>query len=149
MNLSTINNTLKSMERQPTPHYYLYPTTESLSAVPRMAAALPRWTDTTHAAVHGYWWDSGSEVPTAICQPIAMSLKKWPASGPITPNVSTATWTTKWLESRWEYFTLFLCSIYAATAQLPLLQELNRKGPGWIYGYGFLFCFSFLSLCYV
>ena len=76
-----------------------------------------------------YWWawDSGSEVAAVIC--LLRSLKKWPTSGPITPKVSTTTGTKKWLESRWEYFALFLRSISAATTQLPLLQVLDRKGP--------------------
>ena len=65
------------------------------------------------------------------CNPPAEVPKKWPAFGPITPNVSTVTRTKKWLESRWEYFPLFLHSISTATAQLLLLQVLNRRGPGW------------------
>ena len=55
--------------------------------------------------------------------------KKWLASGPITPNVSTATGTKKWLELRWAYFALFVPSL-PPLPQILLLQVLNRRGQG-------------------
>ena len=100
---------------------------ESLCAVPWMAAALPHWI-ATDTRCKRCWWDSGFEVATAIRLP--RSLKKWPSSDPIAPNVSTALETKKWLGSRWAYFSLFLHSISSATAQLPSLQVLHRMVPG-------------------
>ena len=60
--------------------------------VPKMAAALPRWV-ATDTRCRRCWWERGSDVVAAMRLP--SSWQKSPASGPITPSVSTARGTKK------------------------------------------------------
>ena len=89
--------------------------------VPKMAAALPRWV-MADTCCRRCWWERGSDVVAAMHLP--SSWQKSPASGAITPSVSTAKGTKKCLVSRWAYFSLFLYGPFLLPLPPPLLSLL-------------------------